>query len=624
MCPKKTAGIGVSLQPIISGSNQLDFFSSEFNSLDDLDDNTGNCRTFQSLTGIVTSDMRHQEQRQKSISQPAAAVTGSSEKNCAVSKAGPKKSQAAEPPPLTLDSKGRLLIIDKDLERALGCAERLHELGIHSTLCSPADDCGGFSVSRIDSFAFIEAGSISISGSLGGFVPTVCGADGTLKNLSTLTGQLSSMTGQATGTFDLILDMQARPSFAGQRLPVGYYAPGKNSLLLEEALKELPLMRGRFKKPQFVIMIRDRCLHGRSHTQECHRCLDICPVAALGSKDRQIVIDQYRCEGCGACALICPSDAIQLPMSRRELVSELERTLSESFANLPAPPRVVFYEPGSDDARNARHAATDTYGNPILGVAVDEISLLGVDLLLATLAYGADGVALISNPKVPAAIEDALQRQVGLGRAIIRGLHMPADYLCFSSCLDDLPDLPWRGERRAGLSAGFTFNQEKRALTRLAAEHLCPDDGRVKPSIALPANSFFGTIFIDATCSLCMACVGACPADALVADGDSPRLSFIESRCHQCGLCQAACPENCITMHSRLLCDTRIANHPTVVYEAKPFLCIVCGQPFASANMVGRMQEKLAGHWMYSTSRQAKRLQMCRTCRIRDIFSAGD
>ena len=72
--PKKDSEIAVPLQPIISGSDQLDFFSSEFNSLDDLDDNTGNCRTFQSLAGIVTSDMRHQEQRQKLVAPPSVSA----------------------------------------------------------------------------------------------------------------------------------------------------------------------------------------------------------------------------------------------------------------------------------------------------------------------------------------------------------------------------------------------------------------------------------------------------------------------------------------------------------------------------------------------------------------------
>jgi hypothetical protein len=59
----------------------------------------------------------------------------------------------------------------------------------------------------------------------------VSGADGRTVNLSTLTGHLSSPTGQVSGCFDLILDMQPTPSFAGQQLPVGYYAPGEDPLL---------------------------------------------------------------------------------------------------------------------------------------------------------------------------------------------------------------------------------------------------------------------------------------------------------------------------------------------------------------------------------------------------------
>ena len=41
----------------------LDFLSPEFNIVDDLDDNTGNYLTFQDLDGIITSDMRHHEER---------------------------------------------------------------------------------------------------------------------------------------------------------------------------------------------------------------------------------------------------------------------------------------------------------------------------------------------------------------------------------------------------------------------------------------------------------------------------------------------------------------------------------------------------------------------------------
>ncbi len=148
------------------------------------------------------------------------------------------------PAPLTAVSKGRLLIIDTDLERALACAERLDGQGISCTLCVRGRGSRGLSVTQIDSFAFVETNSLAVTGCFAGFTAAVTKADGNPANLSTLIGHLSSATGQMSGCFDLILDLQAIPSFAGQHLPVGYYAPGEDAKLLEAALAELPGMRG--------------------------------------------------------------------------------------------------------------------------------------------------------------------------------------------------------------------------------------------------------------------------------------------------------------------------------------------------------------------------------------------
>ena len=237
---KKTSGAGASSQQTVASSNQLDFSSPEFNCLDDLDDNTGNYRAFQSLAGIVTSDMRHQEQRQKMDSPPIVSQAERAEEiepESGISEAR----QVAAPPSLTIVSRGRLLIIDIDLKRALSCAERLSELGIDCTLCTPTSSGNGdLSATRLASFAFIETDSISVTGCFGGFVLTVKGMDGTETDQSSLAGLLSSVAGQAAGSFDLVLDLQTTPSFAGQQLPVGYYAPGENTVLLEAAMIELP------------------------------------------------------------------------------------------------------------------------------------------------------------------------------------------------------------------------------------------------------------------------------------------------------------------------------------------------------------------------------------------------
>jgi MinD superfamily P-loop ATPase len=47
----------------------------------------------------------------------------------------------------------------------------------------------------------------------------------------------------------------------------------------------------------------DRCLI-------CMACAQMCRFAAIGRQDRLVVVDETACEGCRACALICPADAI--------------------------------------------------------------------------------------------------------------------------------------------------------------------------------------------------------------------------------------------------------------------------------------------------------------------------
>ena len=118
----------------------------------------------------------------------------------------------------------------------------------------------------------------------------------------------------------------------------------------------------------------------------------------------------------------------------------------------------------------------------------------------------------------------------------------------------------------------------------LAQAPLRPDD------VALPAaGSPFGGIRVNpATCTLCLSCVGACPATALAGNPDRPQLQFIEKNCVQCGLCATTCPEDAITLQPRLwLADQGKARKSArVLYEAEPFCCVRCGKPFGTARAI--------------------------------------
>src|SRR5262249_50438614 len=135
--------------------------------------------------------------------------------------------------------------------------------------------------------------------------------------------------------------------------------------------------------------------------------------------------------------------------------------------------------------------------------------------------------------------------------------------------------------------------------------------------VALSAEAPFGKIEVDvAGCTLCLACVSACPTGALGDDPERPTLRFLEDTCVQCGLCKATCPEKVITLVPQL--DFRAAiTGARLLKQEEPFACIRCGKPFGTRSTIERVTARLAGrHWMFEDPARLDVLKMCEDCRV--------
>jgi ferredoxin len=223
---------------------------------------------------------------------------------------------------------------------------------------------------------------------------------------------------------------------------------------------------------------------------------------------------------------------------------------------------------------------------------------------------------------------DGLNGQIAYADAALAGLgYAPArlrlvedtDPDGVEALLHDLATLP---EMPAG---SFTPMGDKRALMRVALQELHAHAPAPVEVVSLPQGAPFGRVVVDTEgCTLCLACVGACPTAALRDNPERPQLRFVEDACVQCGLCASTCPENVIRLEPRLNFSDQ-ARQPLLVKEEQPFECIRCGKPFGTRSSIERIVEKLGEkHWMYRDSSAIDRIRMCDDCRVIAQFEVPD
>ncbi|HKX43601.1 MAG TPA: 4Fe-4S binding protein, partial [Burkholderiaceae bacterium] len=255
---------------------------------------------------------------------------------------------------------------------------------------------------------------------------------------------------------------------------------------------------------------------------------------------------------------------------------------------------------------------------------------VGIELWLSAIAYGASQVWVLMTDEEAPAYRDAVAAQMQVAQAILAGLGYAGEHLRIVGARDVAAlDAGLRAApaQTVAQPAAYSVQPDKRATLELAIDHLMQQASAVPEQIALPGGaSPLGNLVVDADrCTMCLACVGACPEAALADNPEAPQLRFIEKNCVQCGLCASTCPEQAITLQPRLwLADGGKARKQLrVLNEVPPYRCVRCGKPFGTLKAIEAMALKLAGHPMFQGA-HAERLRMCGDCRVIDLHSSPD
>jgi ferredoxin len=334
-----------------------------------------------------------------------------------------------------------------------------------------------------------------------------------------------------------------------------------------------------------------------------------------------VAIDPYICAGCGSCASVCPTGAASYALPPHDALMARLRTLLTAHrgAGGTRPVLLVHEAEHGDPLIDLLARWGDGLPARVLPFKVNEVTQVGIELLAGAVAYGAAEVRLLTKGRRTDL--DGLSRTIDLAEAILSGLGYGSGRVGLLACDD--PDDLGRALRaippRDGAAAPRSFLPvgDKRTLMRTAVAEVRAAAPAPVDLLALPPGSPFGGLKVDtAACTLCLACVAACPTGALSDDQERPRLSFTEDACVQCGLCANTCPEKAIALDPRL--DfTPAAKSPRIVKEEEPFHCVRCAKPFGTKSSIERIKAKLAGrHWMFGPgSRNLAVIEMCADCR---------
>lgn len=469
----------------------------------------------------------------------------------------------------------------------------------------------------------------SATGTLGSFEIVVDGYAAMLPSSRSELQFALARDGAKSGC-SVIVDMSGgTPLFSRPDGRDGYFRadPG-NPVAVANALFKASDHVGEFEKPIYVTYDADLCAHARSQKTGCTKCIDNCPPGAITPAGDYIKIDTGICGGCGNCAAHCPTGAAQYQYPlRADLIARVQ-TLASVFLEAGGREPVLLLHDGGHGLELINAMARFSRGLPanVIPLEMYSVSGLGHDAMIATLVAGFRNIVILADPRKADAM-NALENELALTDAFLDGLDLESGRITVISAND--PDVIGHAlwemtPARQIARSSFTPVGTKREVAR-AAIGLLADAAKDAPEIiALPQSSPYGRISVDTeACTLCLACVSACPADALRDTPETLELRFVESACVQCGLCKVTCPESAITLEPRANLAPA-AMQPVTLYAEEPAKCTRCGTPFASQSTINRISEKLGGkHWMFETGDNIALLSMCDNCRLEVLAEKG-
>ena len=348
------------------------------------------------------------------------------------------------------------------------------------------------------------------------------------------------------------------------------------------------------------------CSRARHRQADCSRCVEVCAPEALTFSekvDEIVAIDFSRCNGCGACATVCPNGVFDYSfgLSDYELLQKIGLTVRDAD-------EVYFACSKSEEAvREASIAVTCfsrlheglLFGAAKLGakqvylaspgcedcsfIQADNIEVLLREVATLTGAFGfRTRFSLISDSEAVSACPTTalIEKEQPTRRELLEGM---TGFLKkrSASWLDERLG-PLMQKNQAVEVNGFLYRTpyKRKMLLGLAK------DQKSRRKLNLSWLSYGGVLLDTANCSLCGDCALFCPTTAIAMESgdDGTHLVFYPAFCTVCGICELACRPGALeTIKEIRTKDLATAAGRALKSAGGRYCCVFCSTEFAAS-----------------------------------------
>ncbi|WP_418864524.1 4Fe-4S dicluster domain-containing protein [Slackia exigua] len=351
-----------------------------------------------------------------------------------------------------------------------------------------------------------------------------------------------------------------------------------------------------------ITVRKDRCVLVRNRNAGCTRCAEACTSGCISFSDGGLHVDQGKCIGCGTCATVCPTCALEAhnPNDAQLLDDCLKAFDSDGC-------RVCI---GCAELLDRAQGLYD----PTKVVRVECLGRVEESLLTALVQAGARDISLACGTCASCMHRsgfDVAERVCGTQRVLLEAWGMQAD-VRISHKMPSYARLGRKGydpfkraafakDRRSVRDAGFrvakgmlddasgnteTTSEDEGRYAKVMADgtlpHFLPDRReRLLDSLAalgepedvMMATRLWGHVVIDVdACVSCRMCATFCPTGAIAKFEDADGTFGVEhypGDCVKCRCCVNICPAHALTLSEEVFAVDMLAGMADR-YEMKP------------------------------------------------------